>query len=205
MTLVRVARPGHGFMSWRVLVDEYEPALAARRMAVLSGLLNPSWRESGFLEQWLNWEREVQQYEDSSGSRIPDDIRCAVVAKHSPARVRDFLRLSSVDLTTNYDVLRSSLRGFFVRSRVYDSSGRVMTSIPSHLRLCPWISVQCKRAKEGGKVAVVRPVCGMCSRKLQDPLSSALLVDGGVVAHLRCSSSRLASPVSLQDAMCVDP
>ena len=114
LSLVRSLPQGSGFRAWKLLVEEYEPVVAARRAAVLSELLTPRWTDANFIVQWYRWERELRQYEVTLGVVIPSDIKCAILARHAPNRVKEFLRLSATDVTTNYEELRGAIRSFFL-------------------------------------------------------------------------------------------
>ena len=122
--IVRQVPEGHGLEAWRCLVKEYEPAVATRYCAVLAALLTPVWTETGgFMEQLVEWERRLRQYEAMAGEKLSDALKCAVVTAKAPHRVKDFLRLSPTDLTGNYGQLREAIRNFLAKGRVYTADG----------------------------------------------------------------------------------
>ena len=123
LTIVRMA--GHnGLIAWKRLANEYEPRQAMRSAAMLTGLLNPRWDATrDFSYQWLEWERQLSFYEDSTGSLLPDEIKCATILRWAPAHIRDFLRSCPVDCMSDYATLRTQLRLYFLRNRTFDSTG----------------------------------------------------------------------------------
>jgi hypothetical protein len=79
LTIVKLAGE-NGFLAWKRLVQMYEPKRALRHTAMLRGILNPAWTDKkDFTTQWLEWEREVEEYEEVSGQEFRSPERCATV------------------------------------------------------------------------------------------------------------------------------
>ena len=127
LLLIRQVRRADGAAAWRRLRMEYEPDVASRHCAVLAGLLSPQWSATGsFLDQLYAWERSVLDYEAATGVPLPDPVRCAVVQSWAPVPVREFLRLTPLELTQDYGQLRNALTQYAARGRVYDATGLVV-------------------------------------------------------------------------------
>ena len=47
---IRLVTAGEGLKAWKKLVATYEPAIAIRWNAMLSGILNPQWSDDGNFE-----------------------------------------------------------------------------------------------------------------------------------------------------------
>ena len=124
LALIRLIKQSNGEAAWRRLVMEYEPDLAGRHCAILAGLLTPTWTDRrAFVDQLLDWEFKISEYELATHVPVPDAFKCAVVLRWGPVKVREFLRLSPVDLTSSYALLKSALQGYVQRGREYDVSG----------------------------------------------------------------------------------
>eukprot|EP00972_Heterocapsa_arctica_P084847 12498487-Heterocapsa_arctica.AAC.1 len=95
---------------------EYEPDLAGRHCAILTGLLTPTWTDKrAFIDQLLDWEFKIAEYELATHVPVPDAFKCAVVLCWAPLKVREFLRLSPVDLTSSCALLKSATQSFLQR------------------------------------------------------------------------------------------
>eukprot|EP00972_Heterocapsa_arctica_P045301 6687732-Heterocapsa_arctica.AAC.1 len=73
---------------------------------MLSALLTPVWSSSHpFLEQLLQWERACDDYRAASGIPLPDNVKCAIVARWAPDPARSFLHMSPTEYTDDYEAL----------------------------------------------------------------------------------------------------
>eukprot|EP00972_Heterocapsa_arctica_P108081 15917545-Heterocapsa_arctica.AAC.1 len=83
--ILKVVPSGNGLEAWRLFCKEYEPNNSARCAAMLTGLLSPVWDPTvDWVDQWLAWEHAVAQYEEASGTRLGDGVKCATVARWCP-------------------------------------------------------------------------------------------------------------------------
>ena len=69
LVIVRPSGKHNGADAWRLLKEEFEPALGSRHSALLIGLLNPQWSadHQTFAGQFRQWEIGCSQYELSFG------------------------------------------------------------------------------------------------------------------------------------------
>ena len=66
--IVRMTPRLNGLEAWRKLHMEYESSSGTRLNALLGGILNPKWSEDrDFMEQLLEWEQLIDDYERQSG------------------------------------------------------------------------------------------------------------------------------------------
>ena len=81
-----------GFRLWYELCKEYLPSSKQRTLSLAQTLAQyPSFNsKSSMLEQILNFEQLVGQYESSSGNVYPGDLKAATILRCSPARVREY-------------------------------------------------------------------------------------------------------------------
>ena len=118
--LVRIE--SEGFLAWRRLVGEYQPAKAYRYVNLLAKLLNPSFNiQEQFMPQLLRWEQELHEYEAQTGSKLDDGVKCAVVARHAPERIRTFLTMTYEDLSESFEKLKEALQQFHLRNLMYET------------------------------------------------------------------------------------
>jgi hypothetical protein len=102
---------------------------------MLAGLLTPQWESQHFSEQWLAWERSVVLYEDASHRRLPDEVKCATLARWSPAAVKEFLRVAPADVMISYARLREAIQTFLSRGRAYDQQGMQLVTGPEAMEV----------------------------------------------------------------------
>ena len=122
--IVRLCPDTNGLLAWQRLTREYEPDMASRYCAMLSALLTPEWTEArSFAEQLIEWERNISQYEMSTGYPMPDPFKCAVVTRWAPKAVREFLRVCPVDLASSWKSMKEALVTYQMRGRVYTGNG----------------------------------------------------------------------------------
>eukprot|EP00972_Heterocapsa_arctica_P097406 14369911-Heterocapsa_arctica.AAC.1 len=62
----------------------------------------------------MAWERQVQEYDRSSGRPMEGCVKIAAVVDGAPPTVRQFLRMVPVRITDYHD-LRAAVRGFLDR------------------------------------------------------------------------------------------
>eukprot|EP00972_Heterocapsa_arctica_P086233 12711574-Heterocapsa_arctica.AAC.1 len=89
LSLLRLNAESNGLECWRQLHFEFEPTTATRTTAVLSSILMPAWSvNKAFLEQLMEWEHACDVYAEASGHQLPEDVKCAIVARWAPGSAR---------------------------------------------------------------------------------------------------------------------
>ena len=112
--LVRsLAKQKDGFRLWRALVTEYEPASRQRSLAVAQALASyPSFPTSKTaMENILNYEALVTQFEELSGQTYPEELKSATLIRCAESKLREHLQLTIGDGTT-YGQLREAILGY---------------------------------------------------------------------------------------------
>ncbi|CAE8581665.1 unnamed protein product [Polarella glacialis] len=131
LSLVKLTPKVNGFDAWSALVHEYEPELVSRYCALLAAILTPEWvPTTSFIEQLIEWERLVSRYELSSGQRLSESVKCAVILRWAPDTVKEVLKTLPADVVESYPRLRNALQQARVRALTYDSQGRAQ--VPEH-------------------------------------------------------------------------
>eukprot|EP00972_Heterocapsa_arctica_P009297 1368746-Heterocapsa_arctica.AAC.1 len=67
--------------------------LVPKSNGLLRALMKPVFTEGGFREEWMAWERQVQEYDRTTGRPMEGCIKIAAVVDGAPATIRQFLRL----------------------------------------------------------------------------------------------------------------
>ena len=112
-------------------MQEYEPGEPTRWCSMLRALTKPAWNEaSPFMDQLIEWERQIRVYEAGSGDRVTNPLKCAIVTGQAPLQVRSFLRLSPVDYAGDYLALRAAVRAYLSKGRRYGDDGASLAYDP---------------------------------------------------------------------------
>ena len=124
LTIVMTCPEGNGLEAWRELTFEYEPKGPSRFRGMLQAILSPKFGDGTDLHGSLEaWDHAVQEYEQQSGERLGDSIRCGVVTGHiGDPTLRMHLQLNPFRLDA-YEKLRADIRG--VRAALTDWEGPV--------------------------------------------------------------------------------
>ena len=101
----------NGFLLWRQLHKEFLPSTRQRTLALAQALsAYPTCpKEKSSLECVLAFEQMVQQFEESSMSSYPDELKSATLIRCCHAKVREYLQLTVTDSTTYGDIREAIL------------------------------------------------------------------------------------------------
>ena len=101
----------NGFLLWRQLHKEFLPSTRQRTLALAQALsAYPTFpKEKSSLECVLAFEQMVQQFEESSMSSYPDELKSATLIRCCHAKVREYLQLTVTDSTTYGDIREAIL------------------------------------------------------------------------------------------------
>ena len=140
-----------GFKLWYDLCREYLPNSKQRTLSLAQTLAQyPQFSNKiGMLEQILNFEQLVGQYESSSGNTYPGDLKAATILRCSPQRIREYLQLSLKEDSSYADIREAVLahervtKGFSSESILK----QIQTSAPEHDTSAP---MEVDRVFKGG-------------------------------------------------------
>ena len=111
--LVRAVANGDkdGFRLWYDLCKEYLPTSKQRTLSLAQTLAQyPQFSNKiSMLEQILNFEQLVGQYESSSGNTYPGDLKAATILRCGPRRIREYLQLSLKEDSSYADIREAVL------------------------------------------------------------------------------------------------
>ena len=101
----------NGFLLWRQLHKEFLPSTRQRSLALAQALsAYPTFpNKKSSLECVLAFEQMVQQFEESSMSNYPDELKAATLIRCCHAKVREYLQLTVTDSTTYGDIREAIL------------------------------------------------------------------------------------------------
>ena len=101
----------NGLLLWRQLHNEFLPSTRQRTLALAQALsAYPTFpKEKSSLECVLAFEQMVQQFEESSMSSYPDELKSATLIRCCHAKVREYLQLTVTDSTTYGDIREAIL------------------------------------------------------------------------------------------------
>ena len=140
-----------GFKLWYDLCREYLPNSKQRTLSLAQTLAQyPQFSNKiGMLEQILNFEQLVGQYESSSGNTYPGDLKAATILRCSPQRIREYLQLSLKEDSSYADIREAVLahervtKGFSSESILK----QIQTPAPEHDTSAP---MEVDRVFKGG-------------------------------------------------------
>jgi hypothetical protein len=127
LTIVKLVPQRNGFVAWRRLCMEFEPANSPRHLALLVTIMTPTFDDKTlFSEQVGEWERIVARYVASASTTLQESVRAAIINRWAPQAIRDQLRLMAPvpgqDPAQNYTHLKQAVLAYEARMRVYGAS-----------------------------------------------------------------------------------
>ena len=102
-----------GFAIWYQLMREFEPTSRQRSLALSQALASyPVFaKDKSCLESILVYEQTVQQFEESSGTTYPDELKVATLMRCCTAKLREFLQLNIKEDAT-YNQVREHIMNY---------------------------------------------------------------------------------------------
>ena len=100
------AKSRDGFAIWFQLMKEFEPTSRQRSLALAQALASyPVFsKDKSCLESILVYEQTVQQFEESSSTTYPDELKVATLMRCCNNKLREFLQLNIKDSSTYVEV-----------------------------------------------------------------------------------------------------
>ena len=100
------AKSRDGFAIWYQLMREFEPTSRQRSLALAQALASyPVFaKDKSCLESILVYEQTVQQFEESSSTTYPDELKVATLMRCCNNKLREFLQLNIKDSSTYVEV-----------------------------------------------------------------------------------------------------
>jgi len=87
--------------------------------------------DEAFAEKLAVWERNIQEYEELTGRPWDDELRVAVLLKHSPANLRNHLQLNANLFESDWSKLRATVRMYLQARRSFQGNAGMGANPPS--------------------------------------------------------------------------
>jgi hypothetical protein len=109
LDLVQNVESANGWEAWRVLAKRFDPQGAGRRRNVMSQLIQPGSYDVRELNSAMNkWEEKVRLYEKRSGTKLPEDMKSAILTEMTKGSLKEHLILNAAKLK-DYDSVREDI------------------------------------------------------------------------------------------------
>jgi hypothetical protein len=126
--IVRSVANQNGFEAYRLLTLEYEPRVMQRRLALLMELHNLQLgSEDEVWDKLVAWEHRIVEYERTSGRKLDEETRLALVVDRCTEALKRHLQLNSQMLQQGgYEMLRNVIKSYVQARRSWDNGTRPM-------------------------------------------------------------------------------
>ncbi len=115
--LRKVKRTQNGYEGWRRLWLRYRPESGGRELVLHESVLYPNFPTDTeeFEDALMEWENDIDEYEDASGEEISDKTRISIISRNAPEPLRGHLRLNTGTYKT-YEEVKTAILKFLVNS-----------------------------------------------------------------------------------------
>ena len=112
-TVVRQNRyNANGCETLRLLHNRFSLPVGKRSAGYLTKLLEPTFNEAQFEEQFLQWEYDINRYEKDSGTALPDGIKIAILLNKTKGALQQHLQLRAGQIA-NYIEIRALILDYY--------------------------------------------------------------------------------------------
>jgi len=115
----------NGFLMWRLLMEEYKPGTAIRKVSMLENLLEekPLPGES-FADWYRRWKDLARETEEARSKPIDDDIKCAVVTRQAQGPLKDHLLLNANTISENFATMNDIITSWLTSKKEYGKASQ---------------------------------------------------------------------------------
>ena len=112
-TVVRQNRyNANGCETLRLLHNRFSLPVGTRSVGYLTKLLEPTFNEAQFEEQFLQWEYDINRYEKDNGAALPDGVKIATLLNKTKGALQQHLQLRAGQIT-NYNEIRVVILDYY--------------------------------------------------------------------------------------------
>ena len=112
-TVVRQNRyNANGCETLRLLHNRFSLPVGTRSVGYLTKLLEPTFNEAQFEEQFLRWEYDINRYEKDNGTALPDGVKIAILLNKTKGALQQHLQLRAGQIT-NYNEIRVVILDYY--------------------------------------------------------------------------------------------
>ena len=112
---------GNGFETWRRLSKEFSLPGIAKHLGLLSKILNYTFSQSNFEQDFSAWENLKTRYEYQTGTSLPDSVLMATLLNKMAGPLQTHIRLNSASLKT-YAQLRELITNYYQSRHIMTQS-----------------------------------------------------------------------------------
>ena len=121
----------NGLETYRRLVREYEPNVAGRRLAMLSGIMTANGlkkvrNESDYLTALSEWEDEVESYQKLTGVTLDEAIKVAILTDAAPDDLKQHIQINADAVTDSYIKLKNMIISYVRNKRNWHEESTLM-------------------------------------------------------------------------------
>ena len=111
-TVVRQNRYNANGCETLLLHNRFSLPVGTRSVGYLTKLLEPTFNEAQFEEQFLQWEYDINRYEKDNGTALPDGIKIAILLNKTKGALQQHLQLRAGQIT-NYIEIRALILDYY--------------------------------------------------------------------------------------------
>ena len=102
----------NGCETLRLLHNRFSLPVGTRSVGYLTELLEPTFNEAQFEEQFLQWEYDINRYEKDNGTALPDGVKIAILLNKTKGALQQHLQLRAGQIT-NYNEIRVVILDYY--------------------------------------------------------------------------------------------
>ena len=131
-TVVRQHHLAMGLEVYRQLCLRFSTPLGTRSIGYLTKLLKPTFDHNNFEESFSNWEFELQRYEADNTTRLPDQVKIAVLMNETRGPLQQHLHLNAGTAPT-YAAIRATIMEYYRTTMAFTRLHQQSSAVSSNL------------------------------------------------------------------------
>ena len=116
LRIVQGVKGRNGYEAWRLLVREFEPKKASRKLGLLTNILKPAFKPDQDVNKWrenyTKWLQDVDHYETTAETPLDPTIKIAVVIEHVPGDLQTHLQVNGASYENDFEKLHNMVASY---------------------------------------------------------------------------------------------
>ena len=121
-----------GLEVYKQLCLRFSTPLGTRSIGYLTKLLKPTFDHNNFQESFSNWEFELQRYEADNTTRLPDQVKIAVLMNETRGPLQQHLHLNAGTAPT-YAAIRATIMEHYRTTMAFKRLQQHTSAVSSNL------------------------------------------------------------------------
>ena len=121
-----------GLEVYKQLCLRFSTPLGTRSIGYLTKLLKPTFDHNNFQESFSDWEFELQRYEADNATRLPDQVKIAVLMNETRGPLQQHLHLNAGTAPT-YAAIRATIMEHYRTTMAFTRLQQHTSAVSSHL------------------------------------------------------------------------